>query len=196
MKPPTISEDGEAEAAAEAGADTPSSSSLGTTDSHPDTADKEIADWVRSAIERKLSGKMGQSGKPALHAAPLDAVPGSPLLDRDSLKLNTSLSAPPPGRGQDSTTNKDKEIEAAAAAVADAAAAADPEPKDGVTVKSPELHVEKVHSMDFAGGVDGIRTDGETESEKKSETADEAQAPIIIVDGVEDVEEADKQDSR
>ena len=69
MKPPTINEDEEAEAAAEAGHDT-------TAEPLPETADKEVADWVKAAIERKLSGKMAKSEKPALHAAPLDAVPG------------------------------------------------------------------------------------------------------------------------
>ena len=37
--------------------------------------DKEVAQWVLSAMERKRNGKMGKKVKPALHAAPLDAVP-------------------------------------------------------------------------------------------------------------------------
>ncbi len=36
--------------------------------------DKEVAEWVIAAIERKRSGKMGEAAKPALHAAPLDSV--------------------------------------------------------------------------------------------------------------------------
>lgn len=36
--------------------------------------DREVADWVKTAIERKTSGLMGTSAKPALHAAPLDGV--------------------------------------------------------------------------------------------------------------------------
>jgi mitogen-activated protein kinase kinase len=36
--------------------------------------DKEVADWVKAAIEKKRSGKMKDAEKPALHAAPLDAV--------------------------------------------------------------------------------------------------------------------------
>ncbi|EON62283.1 STE/STE7 protein kinase [Coniosporium apollinis CBS 100218] len=36
--------------------------------------DKEVADWVKGAIERRRAGKMGKKEKPALHAAPLDAV--------------------------------------------------------------------------------------------------------------------------
>lgn len=168
MKPPTISEDEEAEAAAEAGANT-SLPPLGGVDSHPETADKEVADWVRTAIQRKLSGKMGKSEKPALHAAPLDAIPGSPLLDREGLKpiasSTTSLSQ---------IDNKDTGGEEE---TADAAATADPEPRDGVTVESPELTVQKVHSKDFADGVERSKGQIQSESEQGIETENEAPAP-------------------
>lgn len=63
LKPPTISE--EDETAAE-GADQESSG--------PPVLDKEVADWVVASMERKRLGKMGSKAKPALHAAPLDAV--------------------------------------------------------------------------------------------------------------------------
>ncbi|KAI9766922.1 MAG: hypothetical protein M1840_006219 [Geoglossum simile] len=70
MKPPAIfetDEDGET--------DTPSECS-------PDgTVDKEVAEWVVSAIERRKSGLMGKKEKPALHAAPLDSM-SSPALDK------------------------------------------------------------------------------------------------------------------
>jgi mitogen-activated protein kinase kinase len=36
--------------------------------------DQEVAEWVVAAIERKRLGKMAKITKPALHAAPLDAV--------------------------------------------------------------------------------------------------------------------------
>ncbi|KAH7044557.1 MAP kinase [Macrophomina phaseolina] len=36
--------------------------------------DPEVAQWVIDALEKKRSGKLAQSQKPALHAAPLDAV--------------------------------------------------------------------------------------------------------------------------
>ena len=65
LKPPTISEDDE-EAAAEEGANT---SAAG-----PPVVDKEVADWVVDAMERRRSGTMGKKAKPALHTAPLDAV--------------------------------------------------------------------------------------------------------------------------
>lgn len=68
LKPPTISE--EAEDAIEEGTDSESSD--------PPVIDKEVADWVIDAMERKRSGKMGSKAKPALHAARLDAV-SSPL---------------------------------------------------------------------------------------------------------------------
>lgn len=65
LKPPTISEEDE-EAAEEAA----ENESTGAP-----VLDKEVADWVVSAMERRRNGKMGKKAKPALHAAPLDAVP-------------------------------------------------------------------------------------------------------------------------
>lgn len=38
------------------------------------TEDEEVAAWVKDALERKKNGLMGESLKPALHAAPLDAA--------------------------------------------------------------------------------------------------------------------------
>ena len=64
LKPPTISE--EDEEAAEAA----ENESTG-----PPVLDKEVADWVVNAMERRRNGKIGKKAKPALHAAPLDAVP-------------------------------------------------------------------------------------------------------------------------
>lgn len=37
--------------------------------------DREIADWIKGAMDRRRNGTMGKGSKPALHAAPLDAVP-------------------------------------------------------------------------------------------------------------------------
>ncbi len=68
LKPPSIAEEEE-----EAGA--------GASDDGspipPDTADKEVAAWASEAMQRRGDGKIGKKTKPALHAAPLDAVPGS-----------------------------------------------------------------------------------------------------------------------
>ncbi|KAL2419561.1 Protein kinase wis1 [Exophiala dermatitidis] len=118
MKPPTISEDEEGEQAAEAGAD---SSSAG--DGVPETADKEVAEWVKAALERKMAGKMAVSKKPALHEAPLDAVPGnsSPLLTQREVL---------PRADEDD--------------VAEVA------PNAGVPVDSPDLTAAKVDGLDFA----------------------------------------------
>ena len=95
MKPPTISEDEEAEKAAEAGGDAGAD-----MEPLPLTADKEVASWVKDALERKKAGQMTISEKPALHAAPLDAVPGSPLVD-GSTDSETPI-APNPGVRVDS----------------------------------------------------------------------------------------------
>ena len=127
LKPPTINEDEEEEAAAEAGHDT-------TAEPLPETADKEVADWVKAAIERKLSGKMAKSEKPALHAAPLDAVPRQG------------------GLGVVNATNGAK-VESHIA------------PAEAVKLDSPELKMEQVESMDFAGGMpDGDEVTRHTES--------------------------------
>ena len=72
LKPPTISEEDEeaAEAADFAGTDSTNSFS----DPTAVTADDEVAQWMRDASERRRNGTMGKRQKPALHAAPLDAV--------------------------------------------------------------------------------------------------------------------------
>lgn len=120
MKPPTISEDEEAEAAAEAGDSMGSSGAL--LDDQPTTADKEVAEWVKTQLEKKREGKMSFAKKPALHEAPLDAVPGSPLLSHDDLPSNAD--------GQ----QEDEEIK----------------PNPGVRVNSPELISAKIEPVDFA----------------------------------------------
>ncbi|KAL8741638.1 MAG: hypothetical protein Q9184_008361, partial [Pyrenodesmia sp. 2 TL-2023] len=66
--PPTITEEDEDAAAAD---DAPSDDSP----SDPSVLDQEIADWVKRAMERRRNGTLGKKSKPALHAAPLDAVP-------------------------------------------------------------------------------------------------------------------------
>jgi mitogen-activated protein kinase kinase len=79
-KPETISEEAEeAEVAAENGADfeLPRTVTLG---------DSEVKEWVIAAMDRRKAHiEQGLKGpeKPALHAAPLDAVPGkdTPTLD-------------------------------------------------------------------------------------------------------------------
>lgn len=116
LKPPTISEDEEGELAAEAGLST-----AFTNGSTPDTADKEVADWVKGALEKKAAGKLASHKKPALHEAPLDAVPGSPLLTHDG-----------------------------AGALGDDPGVGDIKPNMGVKVESPDLVAAQVQGLDFA----------------------------------------------
>ena len=66
--PSTIAEDDEEEASEAASEDD-------LTDEI--AVNKDVARWVRDAMERKRNGTMGKKAKPALHAAPLDAVPNS-----------------------------------------------------------------------------------------------------------------------
>ena len=68
LKPPTISEVDEEQDSEEPEADPIA----------PRVDDKEVADWVVDAMERRRNGSMGRKTKPALHAAPLDAIPSPP----------------------------------------------------------------------------------------------------------------------
>ena len=62
-KPSTISEEDEDD-------DGPGPTHVGKSG----TEDDEVAAWVKNALERKKNGLMGESKKPALHAAPLDTL--------------------------------------------------------------------------------------------------------------------------
>ena len=59
-----------------------------------DVVDREVAEWVIQALEKRKQGKLGKSTKPALHAAPLDVVktPES----HPGVKLHESPNAPAP----------------------------------------------------------------------------------------------------
>ncbi|KAI9831012.1 MAG: hypothetical protein M1819_005250 [Sarea resinae] len=70
IKPPTISEEDED------AAELPDHADTGV----PDTADKEVAEWVIAAVEARRNGSMFKKEKPALHAVALDVV-HSPSLD-------------------------------------------------------------------------------------------------------------------
>ncbi|KAF2660036.1 polymyxin B resistance protein kinase [Lophiostoma macrostomum CBS 122681] len=77
VKPPTITEEEEEEEAAATNDPNP----LGRTepekplDPNAGVYDKEVADWVKAAIEKRKNGTLGKGvQKPALHAAPLDAM--------------------------------------------------------------------------------------------------------------------------
>ena len=69
-----MEEDEEDEEAAEAAADATPADANGESDGF---VDREVGEWVIEALDRRRRGVLGKSVKPALHAAPLDAV-GSP----------------------------------------------------------------------------------------------------------------------
>lgn len=81
-KPETITEEDEEEA--EATADVTGGEAAGDKGSPQPIEpvhDKEVADWVKDAIDKRKKGLLGKGAqKPALHAAPLDAV-SSPSAD-------------------------------------------------------------------------------------------------------------------
>ena len=121
--PPSVHpEDEEAEAAAEAGQELTANGSMAND---PSTADKEVAAWVQGCLERKAQGKMTFAKKPALHEAPLDAVPGSPAANKGEGLTNLA-------------TDEAHEIR----------------PNPGIRVNSPELVSARVESVDFASNVD------------------------------------------
>ena len=82
--PATIAEDVEAEDAEDALADATGKLELdpaGISAGGDGSGDREVAMWVRGVLEKKRLGLLGDGiQKPALHAAPLDAVSpaGSP----------------------------------------------------------------------------------------------------------------------
>lgn len=83
LKPPTITEEDEDEAEGELANLEPAG---------PVTADKEVAAWVSDAMERRRNGTMGKKAQPALHAAPLDAVP-SPSVDVPAGLVDTMVAS-------------------------------------------------------------------------------------------------------
>lgn len=93
LKPPTISE--EDEEAAEAGGEMPAGNSGAEFEGEATTEDREVAEWVAGALERKRNGTMGKAPKPALHAAPLDVT--SPTLEKSDVLMAQPVAVPPPG---------------------------------------------------------------------------------------------------
>lgn len=71
-KPPTISENDEEDLAD--GVDESGIGGETREKGWENSFDREVAEWVKSALERKKSGKMAERAKPALHAAPLDSI--------------------------------------------------------------------------------------------------------------------------
>jgi len=86
VKPETITEEDEEDADApfDDAASADSDGSDRSLNAGADVVDKEVAEWVIQAIERRKNGTMGKSAKPALHAAPLDGVV-SPMVEKANL---------------------------------------------------------------------------------------------------------------
>ncbi|KAK3336114.1 kinase-like domain-containing protein [Cercophora scortea] len=85
LRPETITEEVEAEDAAADNEliDATGSLSLNSPTGLSAGGDHEVADWVKTVLDRKRQGLLpGDPNKPALHAAPLDSVSpvGSPML--------------------------------------------------------------------------------------------------------------------
>jgi len=92
VKPETITEEDEedVEAAKAAPSGVDGASPKGSPQPIEAVVDEEVAEWVNSVLEKKRNGTLGKAAqKPALHAAPLDAV-SSPPLNGDN-----KLEAPP-----------------------------------------------------------------------------------------------------
>lgn len=68
LKPDVISE--EDEEAAERGEDLPSA----TVETAHQYHDREVAEWVEAALERKREGKLEDKPAPALHKVALDSI--------------------------------------------------------------------------------------------------------------------------
>lgn len=74
-KPETITEEDEDEVVAATEADAGEAvGDKGLPEPIDAVFDQEVADWVKGAIEKRRKGTMKRAEKPALHAAPLDAV--------------------------------------------------------------------------------------------------------------------------
>jgi len=74
-KPETITEEDEDEVVAATEADaSEAAGDKGLPEPIDAVFDQEVADWVKGAIEKRRKGTMKRAEKPALHAAPLDAV--------------------------------------------------------------------------------------------------------------------------
>lgn len=79
LKPAAISE--EDEEAAERGEDLPSATVHTAHEYH----DKDVAEWVVGALERKREGKIQEAKPPALHKVALDGLQ-SPRVEREKVK--------------------------------------------------------------------------------------------------------------
>jgi mitogen-activated protein kinase kinase len=118
-KPAAIMEEDEEEAETHTHASTLSEGTPQSEGTSPsvqlphNVVDPEVAEWVIQAIQKRKLGKMAKSEKPALHAAPLDAVT-SPQAERSSLNGAEPVTHPPASPAIDVSESKPVEDDAAA----------------------------------------------------------------------------------
>jgi len=95
-KPDTITEEDEEEVEAAHAADGgEAASDQGPAQPIEAVFDKEVADWVKGAIEKRRRGQMKGAEKPALHAAPLDAVQSPSATATKSFETEAPAEAEP-----------------------------------------------------------------------------------------------------
>ncbi|EFR04118.1 STE/STE7 protein kinase [Nannizzia gypsea CBS 118893] len=85
MQPPTAAPDAAGAVEATGSAEPTEVKVPDAPDHNTDTYDEEVAAWVRDALERRRTGQVNGKERPALHAVALDAVPKSPLLEKQHL---------------------------------------------------------------------------------------------------------------
>lgn len=149
LKPPTISEADElggeslSQQTAQAALDGDASGKQnGPQPPVPETADKEVAAWVQSALQKKLSGKLGSSEKPALHAAPLDQMADRRSLDENLAGGHDALVEVPTEQLPDGLGEKNTAPDNAAPILR--------ESNHGTKISDQVLPGEEVDSVDFA----------------------------------------------
>ncbi|KAH8728192.1 kinase-like domain-containing protein [Phaeosphaeriaceae sp. PMI808] len=93
-KPETITEEDEDEVAAATEAEGgEAAGDQGLPEAVEAVVDKEVADWVKGAIEKRRNGQLKRAEKPALHAAPLDAVQSPSSNGTNSLETTPPVEA-------------------------------------------------------------------------------------------------------
>lgn len=97
-KPQTITEEDEDDVAAAIEAPSGADAASPTTGESPQpvdpVVDEEVASWVTGILEKKRNGTLGKAAqKPALHAAPLDAVSSPPLNGENKLEAPQAAEA-------------------------------------------------------------------------------------------------------
>lgn len=94
-KPETITEEDEDEVAAAHAAegDETAAGDQGPAVPVDPVLDAEVADWVKGAIEKRKKGTMKGAEKPALHAAPLDAVQSPSATEKTAMDVAAPVEA-------------------------------------------------------------------------------------------------------